>query len=130
MARSLPLGPTDAAPAEPTAEPSIAIAGTVHVFDPAMCCPTGLCGPGVDPALLTISRDLRWLARHGATVERSGLAQEPDAFVKEPRIAGLMQAFGDQALPAVLVNGDVLCHGRYPSRDELLAALVPAALTP
>lgn len=130
MARALPLGPTDVAAAEPAVDATVTVVGTVHVFDPAMCCPTGLCGPGVDPALLTISRDLRWLAKHGATVERSGLAQEPDAFVKEPRIAGLMQAFGDQALPAVLVNGDVLCHGRYPSRDELLAALTPAASTP
>ncbi|MHB1311327.1 MAG: arsenite efflux transporter metallochaperone ArsD [Gemmatimonadaceae bacterium] len=126
MARSLPLGPTDSAPAAPAADAPATLAGTVHVFDPAMCCPTGLCGPGVDPALLTISRDLRWLAKHGATVERSGLAQEPDAFVAQPRIAGLMQAFGDKALPAVLVNGEVLCYGRYPSRDELLAALTPA----
>ncbi len=126
MARSLPLGPTDATPDEPSIDAGQTLAGIVHVFDPAMCCPTGLCGPGVDPALLTISRDLRWLAKHGATVERSGLAQEPDAFIAQPRVAGLMQAFGDQALPAVLVNGEVLCHGRYPSRDELLAALAPA----
>ena len=56
------------------------LAGTVEVYDPAMCCPTGLCGPGVDPALLTIARDLRWLDKQGVTVHRFGLAQEPDAF--------------------------------------------------
>ena len=57
------------------------LAGTVEVYDPAMCCPTGLCGPGVDPALLTIARDLRWLDKQGVTVHRFGLAQEPDVRV-------------------------------------------------
>lgn len=96
---------------------------TVSVYDPALCCPTGVCGPGVDPALMEISRDLRWLEAQDVGVERFNLAQEPDAFVKNPRITGLMQAFGDDALPAVLVNDRVHIHGRYPSRDELAAAV-------
>lgn len=125
MARSLPLGnPADAipAPATATATPD-ALPGAVAVFDPAMCCSTGVCGPGVDPALLQVSRDLRWLQAKGATVQRFNLAQEPQAFVDQPRVAGLMQAFGDRALPATLVNGEILVHGRYPTRDELVAAL-------
>ncbi len=102
---------------------SALLRGSVQVFDPAMCCPTGLCGPGVDPALLTISRDLRWLEAQGVTVERHGLSQAPETFVAQPKVAGLMQAFGDRGLPATLVNGEVLTFGKYPTRDELLAAL-------
>ena len=125
MSRSLPLGTTDALPAvEPHDEPTLS--GTVAVYDPAMCCPTGVCGPGVDPALIQVARDLRWLSAHGATVERFGLSQEPQAFVSNTRVTGLMQAFGDNALPAVLVNGAVLAHGRYTTRDELVAALSAA----
>jgi hypothetical protein len=106
-----------------TADPGKQLSGSVTVYDPAMCCPTGLCGPGVDPALLTIVRDLRWLEKHGVNVVRFGLAQQPEAFVREPHVAELMQVHGDAALPAVLVNGGVLCHGRYPSRAEIIAAL-------
>jgi hypothetical protein len=95
----------------------------VSVYDPAMCCSTGVCGPGVDPALMEISRDLQWLSSQGVAVERFNLAQEPDAFVKNPRVSGLMQAFGDVALPAVLVGGEVHSHGKYPSRDELAEAV-------
>mgnify|MGYP001476056149 FL=1 len=120
MARSLPLH-SDAPAPHPAASP--ALSGTVLVFDPAMCCPTGLCGPGVDPALLTIARDLRWLESQGVTVERHGLAQSPDVFVAQSKVAGLMQAFGDNGLPATLVNGEVLTFGKYPTRDELVAAL-------
>lgn len=120
MARSLPLQSDSAAA-------SGALAGTVLVFDPAMCCPTGLCGPGVDPALLAIARDLRWLESQGVTVERHGLAQSPDVFVAHSKVTGLMQAFGDKGLPATLVNGEVLTFGKYPTRDELRVALNAAA---
>ena len=142
MARSLPISDPpapslDAAQASAGSSESgdtgthpdpAALAGTVEVFDPAMCCPTGVCGPGVDPALLQIARDLRWLTAKGVRVARAGLAQEPQAFVANARVSGLLQAFGDQALPAVLVNDVVLAHGRYPTRAELVAALAPAAL--
>lgn len=118
MSRALPL-PDDAQGAT--------ITGTVAVYDPAMCCPTGVCGPGVDPALLQIIRDLRWLEGHGVSVYRFGLAHEPQRFAGNPRVTGLLQAFGESALPATLVNDVVLVHGRYPSRDELLAALAGRA---
>lgn len=126
MSRALPLAPAalpEPTPSETTSASATMLTGTVAVFDPAMCCPTGLCGPGVDPALLTISRDLRWLEKQGATVSRNGLSTAPDAFVANPRIQGLLQAFGDDALPATLINDKVLVHGRYPTREELVAAL-------
>ncbi|MCC6243956.1 MAG: arsenite efflux transporter metallochaperone ArsD [Gemmatimonadaceae bacterium] len=127
MARSLPLSPLtpeQLTAAEERAEPAgSALRGTVAVFDPALCCATGVCGPGVDPALLAIARDLRWLEAQGVTVARTGLSQEPQAFVANAAVSGLLQTFGDGALPAVLVNDTVLCHGRYPTRDELLAVL-------
>jgi hypothetical protein len=120
MSRSLPVG------ADPIG--SYTTSGTVEVYDPAMCCPTGVCGPGVDPALLRITRHLRWLQSRGVSVVRHGLAQEPGAFAANPRIAGLMAAFGDEALPATLVNGAVLAHGRYPTREELNTALAATAV--
>jgi hypothetical protein len=97
-------------------------AAVVSVYDPAMCCPTGVRGPSVEPEFARISKDLRWVESQGAKVERFNLAQEPEAFVQNRRVVGLMQAFGDGALPAVLVNGEVAAYGRYPSREEMLEA--------
>jgi arsenite methyltransferase len=92
----------------------------VELFEPAMCCQSGVCGPSVDQALIDIREDLRW-ARHqpGVIVSRHNLASDPDAFVSNAKVTGLMAAFGEQALPALLVNGDIVLHGRYPSREEL-----------
>lgn len=42
----------------------------VQIFEQAMCCPTGLCGPSVDPELLRISAVPDTLEKHGILVER------------------------------------------------------------
>ena len=55
----------------------------VRVFDPAMCCSTGVCGPSVDPQLARFSADLDWLKSQGVAVSRFNLAQQPGAFVDD-----------------------------------------------
>ena len=45
----------------------------VQVFDPAMCCSTGVCGPSVDPVLPRFAADLEWLKSKGVQVERYNL---------------------------------------------------------
>jgi len=92
---------------------------TVEVYDPPMCCSTGVCGPTVDPALATFAADLAWLADQGATVKRYNLSQEPKAFAENEKVRALLADQPDSALPAVLVDGSLLAAGRYPSRDEL-----------
>lgn len=132
MSRALPLeNPAEAIDdSAGSTRPTTELAGAIAVYDPAMCCSTGLCGPGVDPVLMAIARDLRWLERQGVEVRRFGLSQEPDEFVSNTRIGGLMQAFGDAALPAVLINDTVFCFGRYPSRAEMVGALRAPATAP
>ncbi len=93
------------------------------LFEPAMCCSSGVCGPSVDQALLDIREHLRWAEAQGASVTRHNLSSDPDAFVANPKVTGLMAAFGEPALPALLVDGEIKLHGRYPSRDELAGFL-------
>lgn len=100
-----------------------AVARRVELFEPAMCCETGVCGPSVDQQLIDVREDLRWAQAQGATVARRNLSSDPDAFVANPKVTGLMAAFGDKALPALVVDGEIAVHGRYPSRDELAGLL-------
>ena len=93
---------------------------TIRVFDPALCCATGLCGPDVDLELLRFSADLDWLQGEGVQVERYNLAQQPGAFVAEPLVRQLLEERGEDVLPLVLVADEVKSSERYPSR-ELLA---------
>jgi AhpD family alkylhydroperoxidase len=92
---------------------------SVKVFDPAMCCSTGVCGPSVDPDLVRFAGDLDWLAGQGAAVERFNLSQQPDAFVAYPVVTRALQERGEAALPLILVDERKVSEGTYPSRDRL-----------
>lgn len=100
----------------------------VQVYDPAMCCSTGVCGPAVDPRLVQFSADLAWLAEQGVTVTRFNLAQQPAAFVADADVARALEAQGADSLPLVKVSGVVKAQGTYPGRAEL-AAWAGVALT-
>jgi hypothetical protein len=94
---------------------------TVHVFDPALCCPTGVCGPSVDPQLARFAADLAWLAERGAAVERFNLAQQPAAFAQNELVRAALAERGEASLPMVLVDGRVALSGIYPTREQLAA---------
>src|SRR5688572_18578044 len=101
----------------------------IDVFDPPMCCSSGVCGPQVDPLLAAFAADVDWLGTQGVTVTRHNLAQEPQAFVSNPLVQQTLQREGDACLPLLLVNGEIAARGAYPRRDDLarLAGLVAAA---
>lgn len=91
----------------------------VQVYDPSMCCSTGVCGPSVDPALTQFAADTAWLTKAGVDVRRYSLSAEPGKFTEEAQVTALLQGNGEDALPAVLVDGVLRCSGRYPTRAEL-----------
>ena len=106
-----------------TPEPPASAVRHVELFEPAMCCQSGVCGPSVDQALIDIREDLRWVRHQRVKVARHNLSADPDAFVANPKVTGLMAAFGEPALPALLIDGAIVMHGRYPTRDELAGLL-------
>ncbi|MHB9006071.1 MAG: arsenite efflux transporter metallochaperone ArsD [Limisphaerales bacterium] len=113
-----------AAMASPAPGPSARKAGTrLQVFDPAMCCSTGVCGPGVDPSLARFAADLKWLENQGVTVNRYNLAQTPVAFVENEVVRAALTERGETALPLLIRDGRVLGSGHYPDRDQLAAWL-------
>ncbi|THF62553.1 arsenite efflux transporter metallochaperone ArsD [Pseudothauera rhizosphaerae] len=92
---------------------------TIQIFDPALCCSTGVCGTEVGQALVTAAADLDWARQQGLPVERFNLAQQPLAFADNAVVRGFLERSGQDALPLVLVDGEVALAGRYPSRTEL-----------
>lgn len=93
----------------------------VRVFDPPMCCSTGVCGPTVDPELARFSADLDWLKKQGVEVERYNLSQQPGAFASASVVKEALSARGNGCLPLVLVDDRIAVEGAYPSRDTLAA---------
>ncbi len=94
----------------------------LEVFDPAMCCSTGVCGVDVDPVLAQFAGDLKWVEKHGISVQRYNLGQEPQAFASNPGVVKEMET-GMDRLPVIVVDGHIVSTGIYPSRVQLAQKL-------
>ncbi len=99
----------------------------LEVYDPAMCCSTGVCGPDVDDSLADFANDVKWLKSQGVDVQRFNLGQEPEAFKMNPSVLSRLQKEGSECLPLLLVNGEIVSEGGYPDRRQLTEWL---AITP
>lgn len=93
---------------------------SIRVFEPALCCSTGVCGPETDPALITFTADLAHLQGLGVDIERHNLANDPMVFATTEPVRAFLDTVGSQGLPLTLVDGVTVAVGSYPGRDELL----------
>ncbi|MBW6409105.1 arsenite efflux transporter metallochaperone ArsD [Clostridium weizhouense] len=93
------------------------------IFDPAMCCSTGVCGPSVNPELLRVATVLNTLKNKGIMVERHNLTSNPQIFVTNKIINEILMIKGVEALPIIMVNGKIVKMGSYPSNKEFCQLL-------
>lgn len=89
------------------------------IFDPAMCCSTGLCGVSVDPELLRIATVINKLKSYGVIVERYNPNSTPQAFLLNSSISQIINNKGIEALPITIINGNIVKMGSYLSNDEI-----------
>lgn len=94
---------------------------TITVFDPSMCCSTGVCGPEVDPILPRFAAFLHHLKGRGVVVERYNLAQQPMAFVQNPKVKAILEKDGVEALPLIFIDGELALKGEYPDEPKRTA---------
>ena len=92
--------------------------GKLEIFDPAMCCPTGVCGPAVDPELLRVAAVMSALQKEGAAVQRYNPASQPEEFVRNKAVSSVLEKEGADSLPVTLLDGKVVKVGEYPTNDE------------
>ncbi|MBP2627594.1 MAG: Arsenical resistance operon trans-acting repressor ArsD [Firmicutes bacterium] len=90
----------------------------IEIFDPAMCCATGLCGVSVDQELLRVATMINTLTKKGATVIRYGLSSEPQAFVDNKKVNEYLMKEDVEVLPITIVDGEVVKTKGYPTDEE------------
>jgi hypothetical protein len=91
---------------------------TIQVYDPPMCCSTGICGTDINPDLVSFAAMLAQLGTHGVKVERFNLGQQPMAFVQNTAVKALLDTAGSDALPLIFLEGEIYLKGRYPTAEE------------
>lgn len=95
----------------------------IEIFDPPMCCPSGLCGPDIDPALLDVNEAILKIKKEydgQVKIDRYLLSQQGPKFMQQPEVMSRLQKFGVEILPLTLVDGKVVKEKSYPSYDELI----------
>lgn len=95
----------------------------MQIFETAMCCSTGLCGVGVDTELLRITTVLNSLKKNGIEVDRFNLTNAPMEFVNNKAVNDFLNTKGVDELPAIVLDGEILITGRYPSNEEFAKLL-------
>ncbi len=93
---------------------------TIRVYEPALCCNTGVCGADVDENLVAFTADLSALKDLGVDIERHNLANDPTAFAADDTVRAFLEVAGSDGLPLTLVDGVTVMTGAYPAREQLV----------
>ncbi|MCZ0701925.1 hypothetical protein J2T56_000300 [Natronobacillus azotifigens] len=93
----------------------------VEIFDPAMCCSTGVCGPSVDPELTRVAAAVHSLEKKGENIQRYQLTNDPEKFAENEEVTKILTEKGPDALPIVLVDDQVKTIGTYPTNEDFSA---------
>ena len=105
------------------AVPTPISSATVEIYDPPMCCPTGLCGPTLDQTLLDVNEMILTLQAEGVSLERYQMASHPQAFLSNTEVMRLVREHQLDVLPITVVRGMVAKVGAYPTLEEVKSAL-------
>ncbi len=92
---------------------------TLKIYDPAMCCPTGVCGTSVDTKLVQLSNFLNSLDKNMFEVKRFGLSTNPQEYVLNSEVSRLLNEEGVESLPLIFLDDELLFKGDYPSVPTL-----------
>ncbi|PSR32868.1 MAG: arsenical resistance operon transcriptional repressor ArsD [Sulfobacillus benefaciens] len=91
----------------------------IEIYDPELCCSTGVCGSAPDPTLIRAEETLTRLQSEGAIVKRYQLSRQATAFTENPVVYRTLLESGTAALPITAIDGVVHFVGRYPSYEEV-----------
>ncbi|MDU2375579.1 arsenite efflux transporter metallochaperone ArsD [Anaerococcus vaginalis] len=90
----------------------------IRIYEPAMCCSTGVCGVSVDPELLRMSSLVEKLDKKGIDIKRFNLNSAPQEFVENKKVNEILNEKGEDILPLTMVDDEIIKSGAYPSNEE------------
>ena len=95
----------------------------MYIYEGAMGCSTGVCGPSPDEELMRVSTLVDKLTKSGASIERYNLTNNTKEFVENKTVNKLLDEKGEDVLPVVIVDDEVVMTGKYPSNEEFYEML-------
>jgi hypothetical protein len=98
------------------------------LYEEAMCCSTGVCGPDPDDELVEVSAALDQLEeKFDVDVSRANMQHNIEQFLETQQIADLVEEHGPSILPITVVDDEIVAKEAYLSYDELASTIEQSA---
>ncbi|MGZ2370354.1 arsenite efflux transporter metallochaperone ArsD [Ancylomarina sp. YFZ004] len=91
----------------------------IEIFEPALCCSSGVCGPAPDKALIELQNTINLLKQLDVEVNRYAINQSPQAFINNPLVSTYIKENGVGNLPLTILDNKIIQEQKYPSLDEI-----------
>lgn len=96
------------------------------IYEGAMCCSTGVCGPEPDKELIEFNETLKKINKEFSDLDitRASLSVDVKMFLENKEIFQLVKGNGQEILPITTINGEIIAKERYLKFNELKEELV------
>lgn len=91
------------------------------IFEGAMCCSTGICGPEPDKTLIELNESLKRLHKEfgDLKITRASMSSNAQMFLETPEVLELVKKSGPDILPITMMNGKIVSIQKYMRHDEM-----------
>ena len=96
---------------------------SLKIYDPAMCCSTGVCGTEPDTKLVSLANFLSSLDKNKFDVQRYELSSTPAAYVENKEVGRILNEEGVDSLPLFFIDDELVFKGEYPEIPALSSKL-------
>ena len=96
------------------------------IYEGAMCCSTGVCGPEPDKELIEFNETLKKINEEFGDLKiiRASLSFDVKMFLENKEIFQLVKVNGQEILPITTVNGKIIAKKKYLKFNELKEELI------
>ncbi len=96
---------------------------TFVVFDKEACCADGICGDKIDPLLVVLTAQLKWLKEQGINARRIVCSTKSRSIRQNASVKAALKERGAAALPLIVIDGRVVQSGSYPVSEQITSWL-------
>lgn len=91
----------------------------ILIFEPSLCCESGICGATIDKELLRVTGMVKKLQNEGYNIKRYNLSSHPMEFISNKLVNDFLLNNDIKKLPITVVNNKIVKIGTYPTNDEI-----------
>src|SRR5699024_3173227 len=90
----------------------------IEIYEEAMCCSTGVCGPEPDETLIKTNQINEYLKQNQIEVQRYNMSNNPDEFIKNKKSNSLNQEKDNEVLPNTFKESNIAKKSTYITQEE------------